>query len=650
MLSLTIGGKAYRVDPANPLGQGGEACVYDLKDGRVVKVYREPSDPTFAMDVAAQAVAKSRITGHQTKLREFPKGLPARVVAPLDLAHDRSGRVVGYTMPFVKGGEVLLRFTQPAFRKTVPQAVVLPVLLDLGTTLPQVHRAGVVVGDFNDQNVMVVGSEAYLIDADSMQFGRWACQTYTTRFVDPILCTESSTGDPVLTRPHSTFSDWYAFSAMVFQVFCWTDVYGGTYVAPAGKPKLRHGARPMHRIPVWHPDVRYPRPAMPFGRLPDDLMQHMHRTFEKDARDVFPLALLQHMRWTTCATCGTEHARSQCPQLGCAALAPAVRPVVQTTQIRGTVTATTVYPAGGLVLRAETHGGKVLWIAHDGSRYVREDGTSPMGGALDRTLRFRLLPTSTFVALGPSVVQLPKGEILPGAKRVHGTGARLQVQLTEGAPVFGVTPAHTYWCEDGALVRDADEVSGLSLGTTRIGNVLAEQTRFWVGDKFGFGFYRASALTVAFVFDAEQIGINDTVPIQVRGKLLDATCTIAGSRAWFFTATQEGARTVHRCYAVRRDGTLEGVAESDAGDGSWLGSVRGGAAVGNGQLRMPTDDGVVRVEVVPGASGQLGSLQATRTFPDTEPWVDAGSRLLIGSDGLYVVGSSARTITRLVIK
>lgn len=649
MISVTIGGKLFQVDPANPLGQGGEALVFDLHNGDVLKLYRTASDPMYAGDKPAQDAARKRLAGHQVKLREFPKGLPSRVVYPKELALDRAGKVVGYTMPFLRGGEVLLRYSQPRFRQTLSQASVMPILLNLASTIPGIHKAGAVIGDFNDQNVLVIGDEAHVIDADSMQFGQWLCATYTTRFVDPQLCQRTPAGEPSLARAHTEDSDWYAFTAMVAQTLLWTDVYGGIYLPPPGAPKVVHSARTMARIPVWHPHVKYPRPAFPIARLPDDLMHHFAEVFEKDHRGAFPRRLLESVRWTTCSGCGIEHARSQCPQTGCGTAAPAVRPVVQTTQVRGKVTATTVYQAGGLILRAEVHEGKVLWLAQNGDQLLREDWTSPMSGPLNRALRFRLLPNSTFIALGSSVVQLHKGSDIPGKKHRTTNGLRFQTQLTEGAPIFGVNSTHTYWCEDGVLVRDAGEVSGLSTNTTRIGNILSEQTRFWVGDKFGFGFYRASAMTVAFVFDAERSGINDSVPIKVAGKLLDATCTIAGSRAFFFTSTQEGTRTINRCYAVRRDGTLEGTAEAVANDGSWLGSVRGGTTV-NGALLMPTDDGVVRVEVVPEQAGQLGTLQPTKTFPDTDTWVDAGCLLLAAADGLYVVSHDARRITKLVIQ
>ena len=41
------------------------------------------------------------------------------------------------------------------------------------------------VGDFNDLNILVTGTDAWLIDADSFQFGTYLSPVFTERFLDP---------------------------------------------------------------------------------------------------------------------------------------------------------------------------------------------------------------------------------------------------------------------------------------------------------------------------------------------------------------------------------------------------------------------------------------------------------------------------------
>jgi len=117
----------------------------------------------------------------------------------------------------------------------------------------------------------------------------------------------------------------------------------------------------------------------------------------------------------------------------------------------------------------------------------------------------------------------------------------------------------------------------------------------------------------------------------LRGQLVDATCALDERRAWLLLALHHGGRTSPLCLTYSRAGTLEATAEATAGDGSWLGTLHGKCAT-QGMLLAATDAGMVRSEV------RDGALHKTREFLDTEPFVDAARQLLIGKDGVYVVG------------
>lgn len=179
--------------------------------------------------------------------------------------------------------------------------------------------------------------------------------------------------------------------------------------------------------------------------------------------------------------------------------------------------------------------------------------------------------------------------------------------------------------DQGRLLRDGPA------GPEGIGDALAGQTRFWVGPRIGFGFYRAGGVRVGFVFDPGRAGLRDSVPLPpLRGGLVAADAVFAEERAWFLVRTEEGGRICSRALLVRGDGTVEAAAEDADGGVTWL--ARGGGACAFGDaLFVPTDDGIVRVQ----ARG--GTLTRTGEYPDTEPFVDSGSRLLPGPGGLHVV-------------
>ena len=414
----------------------------------------------------------------------------------------------------------------------------------------ELHQQRVVIGDFNDLNVLVSGTSAHLIDVDSFQFGNFKTPLFCLRFLDPRL-TDGRSLLPV--RPHDDDSDWYAFAVMAFQLLLLVEPYGGVYKG------LPHDARLLQRITVFHRDVRYPKNAVPFGVLPDDLLQRFHQVFESDVRGEFPLSLLQSLRWTRCR-CGGEHARDLCPL--CASAAPAIARPLRV--VHGRVSAEQIFATDGTIVDLALNDDRLVWTER------KNDGT-----------------------------------VVP-----HGSFGR------------------RYWIDGDSLLRDG------RLGPERIGSILGGLTRFWAGPAFGFGFYRAGEMTVAFVFDANARGIRDGLALpRIGGQIIDADAVFTDERCWFFVATQERGRIRHRCTVIRRDGSIEATTEDD-----WVSRVRGNTAAGR-FLFVATDDGIVRVEP------EGGRLRVTAEFPDTEGLVDGSTRLLAATDCIYAVGASE--ITRL---
>ncbi len=613
-MDVLVNGKRIRLDPTQSIGKGGEADIFAIGGGTALKLFKPPTHPDLVGQAAEQRAARERLQTHQRKLPELVRlatVLPPSVITPQALATKTSTpEIVGYTMRFLDKSEVLLRYADKTFRSGgISHETVVAIFRDLCRTVEGVHRVGV-IGDFNDLNVLVKGTEAYLIDADSFQFGPYFCRVFTERFVDPLVC-DPAGSSLVLAKPYTPASDWYAFSVMLMQSLLFVNPYDGIYRPKDPAKRIPHETRPLQRITVFHEHVQYPKPAIHYRVLPDELLDYWFRLFVKDERGPFPAALLQSLRWTTCPQCGTEHARMHCPQ--CALTAPAA--VREVTRIRGTETATRIFRSRGTILAAATHQGTLSWLYHEAGAFKREDGSVVMTGDLDPFVRYRIGSTSTYVGRANQVITIAK----------DGTVSQTPVDSFGQLPVFDANAKRKYWTHNGQLLRD-----GL-LGQEYIGDVLAGQTLFWTGPAFGFGFYRAGTLSVAFVFDAEHRGINDSVKLPpMRGQLVDAACSFTDQRCWFLVSLQDGGKIINRCVLIRHDGTVEAVAESEAGNGTWLGTIRSTCAAGN-FLLAATDDGIVRVE------SDHGRLAVTQEFPDTEPFVDSDCRLFPGRDGLYVV-------------
>ncbi|MEI6064899.1 MAG: hypothetical protein WCQ26_09925, partial [Pseudanabaena sp. ELA748] len=313
-MDIYLNQKRIKVNPKAAIGKGGEADIYDLKNGKVLKLFKPADHPDYQLLPQEQLAAKARIAIHQQKLPAFPPNLPVRVIKPEELATDKHGMILGYAMPFLQNTIPLLKYSDRNYRQTnaISQQFVTALFRDLHETVLKIHAVNVTIGDFNDLNLLVSQNQVNIIDADSFQFGQFPCQVFTARFVDPILC-DRNANQPILTSPHNPDSDWYAFTVMLMQSLLYVDPYGGVYKPKSQASQIPHSARPLQRITIFHPDVRYPKPAIPYKVLSDDLLHHFHNCFEKDWRGDFPKNLLESMRWTKCNQCGIEHLRTSCP-------------------------------------------------------------------------------------------------------------------------------------------------------------------------------------------------------------------------------------------------------------------------------------------------------------------------------------------------
>ncbi len=310
--TVWIDGARVALAPAALLGQGGEAEVYDLGDGRVLKWWKPPDHPDYDGLPEAQAAARERLAERPVKLRALPGGLPAAVVVPCGLALGgrRARDPVGYLMPRI-AGDPLHAYGEPRWRRDhpVPGDDVVAALLALHDAIAALHRAGIVIGDCNDLNVLVEGRRVHLIDVDSYQLPGFPCSMFSERFVDPRLCG----GALVPVRPHDEASDWYAFAAMAFRSLLGVGPWGGVHQPSDPARRCPPGARALRRISVYAPDVVYPRAARPLAILPDELADTFRAIFERDQRGAFPRTALERLRLRRCGSCGEEHARVRCP-------------------------------------------------------------------------------------------------------------------------------------------------------------------------------------------------------------------------------------------------------------------------------------------------------------------------------------------------
>ncbi|MEM8604879.1 MAG: hypothetical protein AAGF24_13715 [Cyanobacteria bacterium P01_H01_bin.121] len=688
-MDVWLQNQRIRLSPRQAIGKGGEADVFkisgkhlqgqNLKGSWALKLFKQPEHPDYAHSPQEQQAARQRLELKQRKLQQFPPLLPTRVIAPEHVVTDPTGQqILGYIMPLLTGAESLLRYGDRHFRQTIAQQTIVEIFQDLHDTVSKLHFARVVIGDFNDLNVLVKGKEAYLIDADSFQFGRFPSPMFTARFVDPLLC-DPQASQPMLQSPHTVASDWYALTVMLFQTLLFVDPYGGLYKPKDPSQKVPQAARPLKRITVFNPEVRYPKPALPYRYLPDELLHHFQQVFEQDWRGELPRSLLDNLRWTRCKTCGLEHARSTCPQ--CQQTPPAA--VKATIRVKGTVKATTVFSTEGTILQAwyqpdhstqqqaAKQSGVLHWLSwHQGEfkrgqqsinpiqRYQAPTSTVILQGPLHSYTRWRLQAQATLIGQANQGLVLPFGMPLSTqfstrsttqaatpawATEQSSTPERFSVESYRQIPQFEVNSQQCFWIQQGQLYRTGE------LGPVFVGDVLgAGQTQFWLGETFGFGFYRAGQLNVGFVFDTQRSGLNDRVALPSwSGELIQSHCSLSRDRAWLFLTTQEQGHLVYTCIVIGRTGEVLAIAKAKPTDEHWLAKLAPQQQAWDTSpylalrdfLLAASDDGILRIEL----QGQ--QLHLAKIFTDTEAFVATGDRLLPGPQGIYVV---SRTQIRLL--
>ena len=149
------------------LAKGGEARIFALpdQDSLVAKIWHK-SIP-------------SRVRKVQIMLA-YPPEDPLReqgsvsLAWPEDLLIDGTGRVVGFLMPRITGMRPIVEYFNPRSRlRTCPLfnwRYLLRTARNLATVLAALHQRGYIVGDLNEQNILVADSALVaFVDTDSFQ-------------------------------------------------------------------------------------------------------------------------------------------------------------------------------------------------------------------------------------------------------------------------------------------------------------------------------------------------------------------------------------------------------------------------------------------------------------------------------------------------
>jgi hypothetical protein len=576
------------------LGAGGEAAVYRFGNNKALKLFHRNEDLDPARTSDEKKTHKLALQLKERKVLAFPKNMPEGVLAPIDFVKDTTGKIVGYTMPLLGGMFPIYKLSDFKERTTlgVQHDHVVTFLRDLHSILVKLHALRVIVGDLNDGNEMcAVHPQPVIrvIDVDSMQFNGLPCVVAAPRFLDPRFYNKDVAG------LFNTDTDWYAFTALLFQSLLCVLPFGGVHKKHRGY--LR---RAENRISILHPDVKY-NGVIPPDRLPDDLVHHFIKVFEQDLRGVFPESLLQ-IQWTKCLKCGEEHARNVCPK--CAA--PGL--VVEAIRYNKACKSTRVFETRGVIRHLRVQNGRIQIVYEENGNVYRQDGKKVWDSTPPPNTRFSVQGRSTWIGAGNGTLLQIEDETLK---------QRTSTDVSGTLPVFDSSSSAIYRIEGLYLYRN----------TQVLGSVLPGHTWVKAGESLGIAVSQAANTWFHQIFFPSKIGLIPVGIPQPQGKVRDVDAVFSDQHVLFSRAEERNGQIIHVMVLVDVHGQVVAQTEGDPDQVRMLRSVKGKCVFG-GKILCPTSEGLLLLKT------DQGAIVEEKLFVDTAPFVNDG-------DSVFVSGPTA---------
>ena len=610
-MSITVftqTGERVILDPNDAVGSGGEGTVFPdpTNPNDLIKIYEHPDKD------------------HEKKLKAFiAKGfsLPKFVAAPKSLNFNRSGDVIGYTMPFIKRAKAFRDLSNKNFRirQKINNKKVVALHLNDAKVLDAIHQQKIVIGDRNDQNVLFSGANSYYIDFDSVQFDKWPCPVATENYLDPALYGLDLTIKPVFLPLH----DWYSYATMLFRSLLLVHPYGGTHPRISDLPD-----RALKRITVFDKGVIYPAVGLPPDLVSDDLMHVFSKYFKDGWRGMFPQTELAKFQSVLieCPSCNTAFPSNKraCP------VCKEQNQIVTSVSIPGSLTVKQLTGIKGQILYQRLEGENLILITLENNQAVMHIVSQsnlwtislfPYQTGMRFEASTKLLAVNISGSEQIDLFEINYNEITQIESCVSDTYA-----ITQNA-VFRVNGTHLFRLVGSQLV-DTEVLKGTLLNRP-VRQTIEHQSWFSVSpDTFPavVGFYRVMRQQF---FWMHREGFSADLPLpglELGESLLDITVKFSTSSFLIVRKTKlKGGEYVH-FDAFDKKGVNLYSSKVEVGK---LPSDRiHGQAYAGGKLIFPTDTGAIRYDPANGSQTQ---------FQATSKVVNSGQSLFTYAAGLLVV-------------
>lgn len=616
--SITL--RKTEIERLDEIGSGGEAVVYRFPYGGeefALKIFRQPNDPYYEGDTEderrTRRSAERRMTEYHEKLGRFPAHASDRVINPLAVVRDPRGHLLGYAMRFVSGTTAFEKYVSSIWRKKngVSKEDVAALLIDLHDTVVDLHREGVVIGDFKPENCLVKDGKVFVVDAESMAYAGFMCHSFSDGYVDPLAC-DQKLDYCVLNEPYSDTSDWYSFSVIVFECIVGCKHFEGFHRPDFGAP-VDEASRPLREVSLFDHDMHPPALA-DLKALTGDLHQYLYQVFEQRKRGIFPRPLLEALCTPETLLKVNERSLSFWQERH---LQPIAADVSRSPWIL-----TPVF--SGEILTATTQDGELRYIERSGDNLNWQDGKLFIGGYRDQFRWTRLYGETLHAGIDENSVVV----VQPGAAPIKVTPDK----SLAGKLVVRSDGEETYFVKDGRLRAARDE-------KTKLTNV-SDTPGLWLGPRFGLVTeLRDGRLISARLFDAKKkrIAYCEELP-HIRGEITRANAYLSECTVWLFLEAEFHGELFRYAVVINEKGELLTCGMAKDGDDTWLGT-RGVF------FASESEDGVPFIQVLTDRGVELIEVRARQfehrellEFPAVEGFAVKG--ILSTSNGLVLWGKT----------
>ena len=611
--------KEVDLDNKFALGAGGEANV--IKYGNLAfKIYHQ--------------ITKERIEKLTSFLSQSFK-LPTNVLAPKDIVYDSRNKAIGFTMDIARGCAEVLKLSNKVFRgkQRITTNDILKLFLHMRTTTEQIHQSNLVIGDYNDLNVLFNDDyDSVFIDVDSYQFEKYPCPVGTDQFLDPQLFGYDLSKNPSFSKE----TDYYAFAVMLFKCLLFVHPYGGIH-----NQYKNMFDRIKNNVTVFDKGVIYPKIGLPPDSLSDNFLNYFEQIFKKNKRTDLSVQMLQQLQgsFIECNKCGIyfSNTRGKCP--GCQKTI--IKPVIDLSQIVTTQTIdkidcsmTPIFSNNGQILFVKVIEDRIIVINYNGTttdlheyKMNKEINSIELWNGYIRNLKFDFFDKYLVVGTGTELmifeIQLHKK--IPVTKTT--------TMMYKESSVFSCSQQCLYRLTDKAIMRT--KVLYGNLVDEIVCSAMENQTYFQVGQyDLGLGFYRIYNKFQHFVFSEK--GRYEIELDHLDGQLIEVDIRNSIVTTLLLRKVLYNGRTYSHIHLIDSLGKVLETRVEESINSELLRNIYGKELAGSNIIH-PTDAGIV-IE-------KHGNISLKTSTVD---YVTSDSSLLLYEKGILII--SENEIRYIILK